>query len=52
MACRIIHLDEPHFEPKIAFFFAYLAVQTCVLGAQNDHLTETFLLSTHIICFG
>ena len=53
MACMIIHLDEPHFEHKTAgVFFAYLAVQTCVLGAQSDRLTETFLLSIHNICFG
>ena len=45
-------------EPVKLFFsiklqlFTYPSVKTCVLGAQNNRLIETVLLSTHNICFG
>ena len=35
-----------------SWIFSYQSVLTCVLGAQKNCLIETFLLSTHNICFG
>ena len=32
--------------------FSYPQVETNVLGAQKNRLTEMVLLSTHGICFG
>ena len=37
--------------PKIAFISFPINSNMC-LGAQKNHLIETFLLSTHNICFG
>ena len=37
-------------ESKIVNIF-YSIVSTFVMGAQNNHLIETILVSTHNICF-
>ena len=34
------------------WLFSYSSVYTYVLGAQKNHVIETFLLSTHNIRFG
>ena len=34
------------------YIFSDPSIQTFVLGAQNNNLIETVLLSTHNICFG
>ena len=55
-------MDLPIFlckaQVKINLFFSlelliisYPSILTYVLGAQKNHLIETVLLSTHIICF-
>ena len=36
---------------KLVLFF-YPSILTCVLGAKNNRLIETVILSTHNICFG
>ena len=44
-------LDNKKFHPKIVSIFLHI-ILAYVLGAQNNRLIETVLLSTHNICFG
>ena len=47
----ITSLDKQIFQRTIVII-SYPSVFTYVLGAQKNHLIETFLLSTLNICFG
>ena len=44
-------VEGESFKCKIAIF-CNPSLQTCVLGAQKNHLIEMVLLSTHDICYG
>ena len=48
---KFIEPDKQIFQRKIVNIF-YPAILTYILGAHKNRLTETVLLSTHIICFG
>ena len=52
----MIRKDSPRFRQTRFFecnnvIVFYSLLKTCVLGAHKNHLIETFLLSTHSICF-
>ena len=46
------HFEHKIVNHKIANIFIPISLNICYLGAQENHLIETVLLSTHNICFG
>ena len=52
MGYKFTGLDKQKNVSLKLIIFSYPSILTYVLGAQKKRLIETFLLSTHNICFG